>query len=63
MQAPQAAADLPLAVRALIGKAQYEERWTFDVALQINPTITMPQQSANALQVGLLNVDRTYPPQ
>ena len=45
------------------GESQYEERWTFDVVLQINPTITMPQQSANALQVGLLNVDRTYPPQ
>lgn len=32
-QAPQAAADLPLAVRALIGKAQYEERSEFPIEI------------------------------
>lgn len=45
------------------GEQQYEERWTFEVQLQINPTFTVAQQSANALTVDLLNVDRTYPPQ
>lgn len=43
------------------GEQQYEERWTFEVHLQINPSITLPQQTANELQVGLLSVDRTYP--
>jgi hypothetical protein len=44
------------------GEQQYEERWTFEAVLQFNPVITTPQQSANALTIDLIEVDRTYPP-
>lgn len=44
------------------GEEQYVERWTFEVAIQANPILTITQQSANALIVGLLDVERTYPP-
>lgn len=44
------------------GESQYVERWTFDCVLQANPVLTVTQQSATALSVGLKNVDRTFPP-
>lgn len=37
------------------------ERWSFDTALQFNPSITVPQQFADQLHVGLIEVDTTYP--
>lgn len=40
---------------------QYLERWTFEAQLQINPTLTFAQESANTLTVGLIDVDATYP--
>lgn len=44
------------------GEQQYEERWTFEATLQFNPIMTPPQDSATALNVNLVNVDRAYPP-
>lgn len=44
------------------GEEQYVERWTFDAVLQVKPTVSVPIQSMTAAQVGLINVDRTYPP-
>jgi hypothetical protein len=44
------------------GEDQYINRWTFNCVLQANPTITLTQQTANALTVGVVNVERTYPP-
>jgi hypothetical protein len=43
-------------------EAAYVERWSFDCVLQFNPVLTVAQQSAAALGVGLKNVDRTFPP-
>lgn len=43
------------------GEQQYEDRWTFEAVLQYIPTVTAVQDSATALKVGLLEVDRTYP--
>jgi hypothetical protein len=43
-------------------EGQYEQRWTFDAALQYNPTVTVPMQFADALSVGTINVDERYPP-
>lgn len=43
-------------------EAAYVERWTFDAVLQANPVLTVTQQSAIALGVGLKNVDRAFPP-
>lgn len=41
---------------------QYLERWSVDAVLQFNPSITVPQQFADALHVDLVEVDTTYPP-
>lgn len=43
------------------GEEQYIERWTFNAILQLNPVLTVAQQTANALTVGIINVDATYP--
>ncbi|UCL84499.1 LIC_12616 family protein [Pseudomonas sp. HS-18] len=41
---------------------QYEDRWTFELYMQFNPTITSPQQFAEALQINLAEVDTKFPP-
>lgn len=38
------------------GEEQYLERWTFEIALQFNPVVSMPAQSANMLELSLRNV-------
>lgn len=43
------------------GEEQYEERWTFDAVLQFNPVITLPEDTADTLSAGTINVDSTYP--
>lgn len=44
------------------GEDAYVERWTFELALQVNSVITVPQQTANTLTAGIISVERTYPP-
>lgn len=44
------------------GEEQYEDRWIMELFLQYNPVITVPQQSATTLKVGVHNVDETFPP-
>ncbi|MNT36466.1 hypothetical protein D3C72_1725510 [compost metagenome] len=44
------------------GENPNSERWSFDAVLQFNPSITVPQQFADQLHVGLIEVDTTYPP-
>jgi hypothetical protein len=44
------------------GESKYTERWTFDCVLQMNPVLTVPQQSATALSATIKDVDRTFPP-
>lgn len=46
----------------ITGEQQYLERWTFEIALQYNGVLTVPQDTADALVVGLINVDATYKP-
>lgn len=41
---------------------QYEDRWTFELYMQFNPTVTSPQQFADELQIGLAEVDTKFPP-
>lgn len=43
------------------GEQQYEDRWTLDIALQINPTVTTPQEFADELAVTLVSVAAEYP--
>lgn len=41
---------------------QVEQRWTTDVYLQADIAVTVPQQFADELSVGLIEVDAAYPP-
>jgi len=43
-------------------QSQVENRWVVDVYLQVNATVRAPQQFADQVAVGLINVDATYPP-
>lgn len=38
----------------ITGEEQYERRWTMTASLQYNPSILLPQQSATALEVNIL---------
>ena len=44
------------------GEQQVEERWIIQVSLQANPVVVIPQQSATAVSVKLIEVDEAYPP-
>lgn len=41
---------------------QVEQRWMVDCELQVDPIVTVSQDFADELAVGLINVDATYPP-
>lgn len=53
----------PMQLPLVAGESQYIERWRFDAVLQYNPAVTLPQQSAIALDLDLISVDATYPPE
>jgi hypothetical protein len=55
-------AEDPKQMPIVDGEAQFEERWTFNAVLQMNPVISVPQDFAAALNVGLVNVDASYKP-
>lgn len=40
---------------------QIEERWTFEVALQINPIVTVTGQFADTLEIDTVSVEAAYP--
>lgn len=41
---------------------QVEDRWVIEAGLQANQTVQAPQQFADTITVGLINVDAEYPP-
>ncbi len=43
------------------GEQQFEEKWTFDAVLQINPNVTVSQQFAANVAIGLIEVYEAYP--
>jgi len=55
-------ADDPKQIPFINGERQYENRWTLDLMLQTNQTVIVPQQFADQLFAGLINVDVVYPP-
>lgn len=55
-------ADDARMIPLVAGEQQYEERWSIDAHFQYNPTTTAPQQYADALTLGLIDVDVEYPP-
>jgi hypothetical protein len=55
-------ADDPMRAPLTNAEEQYEDKWIVPLQLQYNPTISTAQQFANALTVGLIEVDEAYPP-
>lgn len=45
------------------GQQQFEPRWTLDFIAQYNPVVTTPQDFASSLDIGLADVDVTFPPE
>ncbi len=41
---------------------QWEDRWVVDIHLQVNIELTLSQQFADVLTVGVISVEATYPP-
>jgi hypothetical protein len=52
----------PRQVPFINGEAQWEERWALDVALQANQIVQVPQQFADEVHTGFIDVDAVYPP-
>jgi hypothetical protein len=42
--------------------AQVQQRWSIDLMCQADPIVTVPQDFADQLAVGVINVDAAYPP-
>lgn len=55
-------ASVPRQLPFWSGEQQATNRWMIDLALQANPIVTVPQQFAGAVEVGLISVDAVYPP-
>lgn len=55
-------ADNPMQMPLVDAEMQYEQRWKLTAVMQYNPTITVSQQYAAAVNIGLKEVDTTYPP-
>lgn len=55
-------ADDPKQIPFLNAEQQYEDRWVIDAFLQVNAVVTVPQQFADEVDVGLVDVDVVYPP-
>lgn len=39
---------------------QYEDRWTLDVTLQLNPVVPVPQSFADSAKIGFYEVDSSF---
>ncbi|WP_182356665.1 phage neck terminator protein [Komagataeibacter europaeus] len=46
----------------ITGEKQYEDCWAVDLSMQVNLTVTTPQQFANSIPVTLIEVDTSYRP-
>lgn len=44
------------------GEQQYEDRWTLNAVFDGQITVSTPQQFADALKVGLIEIDAVFPP-
>lgn len=52
----------PLQLPLVNGEEQFEQRWSFTASLQYNSVVSVPQEFAEQLEIGLIEVDSTYPP-
>lgn len=56
-------ADTPRQVPFINDQQQVETRWSIDLHLQVNQTVSgLPQQFAETVLIGLVDVDAVYPP-
>lgn len=55
-------ADDPRQLPFTNAEQQWEDRWTIDIHLQVNIALTLTQQFAASLTVGVINVEATYAP-
>lgn len=53
--------DDPIQIPFITAAQQYEDRWTCDVHLQIDPSISVPQEYADTVTVTTIEVESTYP--
>ena len=53
-------ADDPRQMKFITGETQYENRWSIDMLMQIKPSVTIVQQSALHVNLGLIEVETTY---
>lgn len=53
--------DTPMQAPLTTGEEQYLQRFTVRAFLQYNASVVTPQEFAASLQVGLINVDVSYP--
>lgn len=56
-------ADDPRQAPFITAAAQYEDRWTVDLHMQVKPVITVPQQFADAVALTVTDVDVAFPDQ
>lgn len=54
-------ADDPRQVPFINDQKQYEDRWIIEVQLQVNQSVVIPQQFAEAVDVDLVSVEAAYP--
>jgi len=54
--------EVPKQVPFINAEQQYEDRWTMDASVQVNPVIGTPQQFATELEMTLVAVNEAYPP-
>lgn len=55
-------AEDPRQVPFINEEEQYEFRWTIELHLQLNASVNVPLQFADAVNIGLISVDAVYPP-
>lgn len=55
-------ADDPKQLPFINDQQQYEWRWVIEAKFQVNQKTTVPQEYADAVNVGLIEVDGKYPP-
>lgn len=55
-------ADDPRQMAFTNEEQQIEDRWVIEAKMQINATVSAPQQFAERVDLGLIEVDATYPP-
>lgn len=55
-------ADDPRQMPFINAANEYENRWTVDLHMQVNPVVSIPQQFADAVTITVADVDVVFPP-